>query len=74
MTSCFARCRTCESRSLMGLTSRPVPPVAVRLLISGTMSGPLAPPGFGPTCRRLEFETAEFSRFNGELFARHNVC
>jgi predicted ester cyclase len=46
---------------------------AVRLRIRGTMTGPLKPPGFGPTGRRLEFETAEFSRFEGELLVSHRV-
>lgn len=47
--------------------------VAVRLRITGTMTGPLAPPGFAPTGGRLTFETAEFSRFNAGLLARHTV-
>jgi predicted ester cyclase len=47
--------------------------VAARLRISGTMSGPLAPPGFAPTGGRLTFETAEFSQFEGGLLARHTV-
>jgi predicted ester cyclase len=46
---------------------------AARLRISGTMTGPLRPPGFGPTGARVEFETAEFSRFDGELLAHHHV-
>jgi predicted ester cyclase len=46
---------------------------AVRLHISGTMTGPMEPPGFAPTGGRLEFETAEFSHFQGELLARHTV-
>jgi hypothetical protein len=33
----------------------------------------MEPPGFAPTGRRLEFETAEFSHFQGELLARHTV-
>jgi len=40
---------------------------AVRLRISGTMTGPLTPPGFAPTRGPLSFETAEFSRFRGGL-------
>ncbi len=47
--------------------------VAARLRISGTMTGPLTPPGFAPTCSRLSFETAEFSQFEGGLLARHTV-
>lgn len=47
--------------------------VAVRLRISGTMTGPLTPPGFAATGRPIEFETAEFSHFDGELLARHAV-
>jgi len=45
---------------------------AVRLRISGTMTGPLTPPGFAPTGGPVEFETAEFSRFDSELLARHS--
>jgi predicted ester cyclase len=47
--------------------------VAARLRISGTMTGPLTPPGFAPTGGRLSFETAEFSQFEGGLLARHTV-
>lgn len=47
--------------------------VATRLRISGTMTGPLAPPGFAPTGGHLSFETAEFSQFEGGLLARHTV-
>jgi predicted ester cyclase len=47
--------------------------VAARLRIKGTMTGPLAPPGFAPTGGALEFETAEFSHFDGELLIRHTV-
>jgi predicted ester cyclase len=47
--------------------------VAARLRISGTMTGPLTPPGFAPTGRRLSFETAEFSQFEDDLLARHTV-
>ncbi len=47
--------------------------VAVRLRIAGTMTGPMDSPGFGPTGSRVEFETAEFSRFDGGLLARHTV-
>lgn len=47
--------------------------VAVRLRISGTMTGPLTPPGFAPTGGALSFETAEFSRFRGGLLAHHTV-
>jgi len=47
--------------------------VAARLRISGTMTGPLTPPGFAPTGGHLSFETAEFSRFEGGLLARHTV-
>lgn len=46
---------------------------AVRLRISGTMTGPLTPPGFAPTGGPLIFETAEFSRFKGGLLAYHTV-
>jgi ketosteroid isomerase-like protein len=37
--------------------------VAARLRISGTMTGPLTPPGFAPTGDHLSFRTAEFSQF-----------
>jgi predicted ester cyclase len=47
--------------------------IAVRLVLRGTMSGPLDPPGFAPTGGRLEFETAEFSEFEGLLLSRHRV-
>ncbi len=47
--------------------------VAARLRISGTMTGPLTPPGFAPTGGHLSFETAEFSRFEGGLLSRHTV-
>lgn len=47
--------------------------VAARLRISGTMAGPLTPPGFAPTGGRLSFETAEFSHFEDGLLARHTV-
>ncbi len=46
---------------------------AVRLRISGTMTGPLIPPGFGPTGGVIEFETAEFSHFAGDLLDHHSV-
>lgn len=47
--------------------------VSARLRISGTMTGPLVPPGFAPTDSPLVFETAEFSRFENGLLARHTV-
>lgn len=47
--------------------------VAVRLRVRGTMTGPLTPPGFAPTGQAIEFETAEFSSFEGDLLARHTV-
>ncbi len=47
--------------------------VAARLRISGTMTGPLTPPGFAPTGGRLAFETAEFSHFKDGLLAHHAV-
>lgn len=47
--------------------------VAVRSRITGTMTGPLTPPGFAPTGGAIEFETAEFSQFDGDLLARHTV-
>jgi predicted ester cyclase len=47
--------------------------IAVRSRISGTMSGPLTPPGFAPTGGRIEFETAEFSQFESGLLVRHRV-
>jgi predicted ester cyclase len=47
--------------------------VAARLRIRGTMTGPLAPPGFAPTGAPIEFESAEFSRFEGGLLKQHTV-
>jgi predicted ester cyclase len=47
--------------------------VAARLRISGTMTGPLTPPGFAPTGGKLVFETAEFSHFRNGLLAQHTV-
>jgi len=47
--------------------------IAVRLRMSGTMTGPLSPPGFAPTGGPIVFETAEFSHFDGGLLSRHSV-
>lgn len=47
--------------------------IAVRTRIAGTLTGPFSPPGFAPTGRRLEFETAEFSHLRGGQLARHVV-
>jgi len=47
--------------------------VAARLRITGTMTGPLTPPGFAPTGGFIQFETAEFSHFEGGLLAGHTV-
>lgn len=47
--------------------------IAVRTRIRGTMTGPLIPPGFAPTGRTVEFETAEFSRFRDGLLCHHTV-
>lgn len=47
--------------------------IAVRLRITGTMTGPLTPPGYAPTNGPVEFETAEFSRFERNLLSRHVV-
>lgn len=47
--------------------------VAARVRIAGTMTGPLTPPGFAPTGGHLEFETAEFSRFENGLLGHHIV-
>lgn len=47
--------------------------VAARVRITGTMTGPLTPPGFAPTRGQLEFETAEFSRFENGLLSHHTV-
>ncbi|MFN0305131.1 MAG: ester cyclase [Burkholderiales bacterium] len=47
--------------------------VAARLRVSGTMTGPLTPPGFAPTGGHLAFETAEFSHFKDGLLAHHTV-
>jgi predicted ester cyclase len=47
--------------------------IAVRTRISGTMTGPLNPPGFAPTGSRVEFVTAEFSHLRHGLLAQHVV-
>jgi steroid delta-isomerase-like uncharacterized protein len=47
--------------------------VAVRSRITGTMTGPMEPPGFAPTGRPVEFETAEFWEFADSLLARQTV-
>lgn len=47
--------------------------VAVRLRIGSTMTGPLTPSGFAPTGGHLTFVTAEFSRYNEGLLARHTA-
>ncbi len=41
--------------------------------IRGTMVGPLEPPGFGPTGRRMVFETAAFSQLKHGLLHHHRV-
>lgn len=46
---------------------------AARVLISGTMTGPLSPPGFSPTDEPIEFETAEFSTVENGFLTRHTV-
>jgi hypothetical protein len=48
--------------------------IAVRLRLSGTMTGALTPPGFAPTGGALSFETAEFSRFENGLLARSPIA
>lgn len=47
--------------------------VAVRSRISGTMTGPMEPPGFAPTWGPVAFESAEFWQFEGGLLARQTV-
>jgi steroid delta-isomerase-like uncharacterized protein len=47
--------------------------VAVRAKFIGTMNGPLDPPGFAPTGRTVEFETAEFWEFDNDLLVRQTV-
>ena len=47
--------------------------VVVRSRITGTMTGPMEPPGFGPTGAPVEFETAEFWQFDGGLLAHETV-
>jgi uncharacterized protein (TIGR02246 family) len=47
--------------------------IAVRVAITGTMTGPLDPPGFAPTGRRIAFETGEFSVLRGDQLQRHVV-
>ncbi len=44
--------------------------LAVRSRITGTMTEPLTPPGFASTGGAIEFETAEFSEFDGDSLAR----
>ena len=46
---------------------------AVRTRFSGTMEGPLDPPGFAPTGLPIVFETAEFWEFDHGLLARDTV-
>lgn len=47
--------------------------IAVRARIRGTMTGPLDPPGFAPTGKPVQFETAEFSRIRDGLLCHHTV-
>jgi steroid delta-isomerase-like uncharacterized protein len=47
--------------------------VAVRSHITGTMTGPMEPPGFAPTGGAVEFETAEFWEFADHLLAHQTV-
>jgi predicted ester cyclase len=47
--------------------------IAVRSRITGTMTGPMEPPGFAPTGGPVDFETAEFWQFDGDLLARQIV-
>lgn len=47
--------------------------VAMRSRITGTMTGPMDPPGFAPTGGLVRFETAEFWQFEGGLLAREIV-
>jgi predicted ester cyclase len=47
--------------------------VAVHLRITGTMTGPLDPPGFAPTGASIDFETAEFSRIRDGMLVHHRV-
>lgn len=46
---------------------------ALRSRFTGTMSGPMEPPGYAPTGRPVEFETAEFWEFEGERLSRQTV-
>ena len=46
---------------------------AVRSRITGTMTGPMEPPGFAPTGGPVAFETAEFWEFDAGLLARETV-
>lgn len=55
------------------LVSRDAMSIAVRTAISGTMTGPLHPPGFAPTGRTVTFESAEFSVLRNDLLQRHVV-
>ena len=47
--------------------------IALRSRISGTMTGPMEPPGFAPTGAPVAFETAEFWQFEGALLAHETV-
>lgn len=47
--------------------------VAMRSRITGTMTGPMEPPGFAPTEGPVEFETAEFWEFANDLLAHQTV-
>jgi predicted ester cyclase len=49
------------------------PKAAVRARFSGTMLGPLDPPGFAPTGQPIEFETAEFWEFEDGRLVRDVV-
>jgi steroid delta-isomerase-like uncharacterized protein len=49
------------------------PGVAMRSRITGTMTGPMDPPGFAPTGQEIEFETAEFWLFADGLLVRETV-
>lgn len=47
--------------------------VAVRSRITGTMTGPMEPPGFAATLGPVAFETAEFWEFGDGLLAHETV-
>ncbi len=46
------------------------PLAAIRVRFQGTMTGPLDPPGFAPTCGRVDFTAVELFEFADERISR----